>query len=177
MTFLYFAYGSNMLSTRLQRRCPNATIVGTAIAEEYELHFSKPSKDGSGKGALVKRVSSNTEGVLFKIPKSELKGLDDAEGKGYGYERDDKFSVRTNNGGMLEVVSYIQTKTDKKLQPYDWYLALVLAGAHKNGFAQEYMDKLRSVPYKNDTKETRTAEAIKVLKEAGYPEWRSLLGI
>lgn len=30
MTFLYFAYGSNMLSARLKARCPSAKVIGKA---------------------------------------------------------------------------------------------------------------------------------------------------
>lgn len=32
MTFLYFAYGSNMLPARLQARCGSARVIGAATA-------------------------------------------------------------------------------------------------------------------------------------------------
>ena len=44
---LYFAYGSNMLTARLHKRCPSARILGTAVAPGLVLRFWKRSKDGS----------------------------------------------------------------------------------------------------------------------------------
>jgi hypothetical protein len=52
-SFLFFAYGSNMLTERLRERCPDARPLGTAIARGYLLSFSKRSKDGSAKATLV----------------------------------------------------------------------------------------------------------------------------
>ena len=44
MTFLYFAYGSNMLPARLLGRCLSAKVVGTGVARAWSLAFSKASK-------------------------------------------------------------------------------------------------------------------------------------
>ena len=43
-TFTYFAYGSNMLLERLQKRCKTASFLGLAVAHGYTLAFSKKSK-------------------------------------------------------------------------------------------------------------------------------------
>ena len=50
-TFLYFAYGSNMLTRRLTApaRAPLALATGTVFAEGRRLTFDKVSTDGSGK--------------------------------------------------------------------------------------------------------------------------------
>ena len=93
--FTYFAYGSNMLSERLRRRCPSAKAIGVAVASGYILKFSKRSIDKSGKATLV--VSTNPKrqvfGELFEIENGDLRELDKAEGKGKGYNRCDEFSV------------------------------------------------------------------------------------
>jgi gamma-glutamylcyclotransferase len=39
MTFLYFAYGSNMLPARLLGRCPSAKVVRTGVARAWSLIF------------------------------------------------------------------------------------------------------------------------------------------
>ena len=54
MTFLYFGYGSNMLTERLRarERCPSAKCIGIAEVTGYALEFSKPGEDGSGKATL-----------------------------------------------------------------------------------------------------------------------------
>lgn len=64
MTFLYFAYGSNMLPARLLGRCPSAKVVRTGVARAWSLAFSEASKDGSGKATLVIAVNWYRPGTL-----------------------------------------------------------------------------------------------------------------
>jgi hypothetical protein len=53
-TFLYFAYGSNMLTRRLTlpARAPSAVCAGTGYVECHRLAFDKVSRDGSGKADI-----------------------------------------------------------------------------------------------------------------------------
>ena len=130
-TFIYFAYGSNMLTERLRARCPSAEIIGTADAHGYKICFEKKGKYGSGKATLASSDprSDKTTGILFQINKSELGQLDRAEGKNKGYYRDDKFPVTSTENGNILAVTYIAEEFVRGLFPYDWYLALVVAGA------------------------------------------------
>ncbi len=107
--FLYFAYGSNMLSERLTARCPSARFICTADAPRYVLKFSKPSTDGSGKATLVKgQLDDKQPGGLYEIERSELPDLDKAEGNGKGYTRVDDFSVvRSDDGHRVDVTTYV----------------------------------------------------------------------
>ena len=50
MAVYNFSFGSNMSSSRLLARLPNARRIGTAILSGYELSFDMVSSDGSGKG-------------------------------------------------------------------------------------------------------------------------------
>jgi hypothetical protein len=93
MTFLYFAYGSNMLPARLLGRCPSARAVGLGVARGWNLEFSKASKDGSGRATLVPAPASAIPGVIFEIDLTEREKLDKHEGVGLGYRRDDTFAV------------------------------------------------------------------------------------
>jgi gamma-glutamylcyclotransferase len=143
-TFRYFAYGSNMLTARLQARCRSATPVCIAFAEGYRLAFSKPSFDGSGKGHLVRaRKRTRQPGVLFEIDVKDRDELDDAEGLGNGYDRQDEFPVRRHD--TKEIVSstvYLATNPDPTRIPYDWYLALIVAGAREHRFDRRRMRQL-----------------------------------
>lgn len=65
MTFFYFAYGSNMLPARLL----------------------------GGKATLVGAPDSAIPGVTFEVDLSEREQLDQHEGVGFGYKRDDDFVV------------------------------------------------------------------------------------
>ena len=75
MTFLYFAFGSNMLSNRLIARCPSAKLVGKAFVQDHALEFTKKSVDGSGKATLIERTGVITPGVLFEIETAERDAL------------------------------------------------------------------------------------------------------
>lgn len=132
MGFYYFAYGSNMLTARLKARCPSAVAVGTAEVADFVVEFSKPSVDLSGKATLNNAAGGHyrSSGVLFEIAKAELERLDRAEGIGDGYDRHDSFGVRLKDGGeIVQARTYLAAATDSGLKPYDWYLALVIAGA------------------------------------------------
>ncbi|WP_292364411.1 gamma-glutamylcyclotransferase family protein [Mesorhizobium sp.] len=143
-TFSYFGYGSNMLTARLQARCKSATPVCVAFAEGYRLSFSKPSFDGSGKGHLVRaRKRIRQPGVLFEIDVKDRGELDDAEGIGKGYDRHDEFPVRRHD--TKEIVNstvYLATSPDPTCIPYDWYLALIVAGAREHRFDRRRMRQL-----------------------------------
>lgn len=155
-TFLYFAYGSNMLTKRLAKRTPSATPAGIAVAEGYRLTFDKVSTDGSGKCHIepTTDASSRVYGVLFNIALSESAALDEAEGVGSGYAKA-KINVRTIDGVAKEATAYIATERETSLQPYYWYKAFVVAGASEHGLPTAYIEQLKAVVSKADEKESR----------------------
>lgn len=81
----YFAFGSNMLTSRLQARVPSATALGRAFLQEHRLAFHKQGIDGSAKCDAFRtgRPDDCLPGVLFQIDPDELFRLDRAEGPGY----------------------------------------------------------------------------------------------
>jgi len=168
--FKYFAYGSNMLAERLQERCPSATAISVAIATGWSLDFSKKSKDDSGKATIFSTKSGRVYGVVFEIAKSEMGALDKAEGCGFGYERNDAFTVSIiDSTDTIDAVTYIASSghRDDKLVPYDWYKGLVIAGANENRLPAEYISCLNNFPANPDQKEDRKSrlEALKILKK------------
>jgi hypothetical protein len=86
----YFAYGSNMLTERLQGRCKSAEARCVGLADGYRLAFSKKSLDGSGKATIRPDEASRVYGVVFDIDETEIPALDVAE---VGYGRDNAFRV------------------------------------------------------------------------------------
>lgn len=180
MGFYYFAYGSNMLTARLLARCPSALPVGRAEAADFALEFSKRSRDDSGKATLSKstRINHRSFGVLFEMEEVELVRLDRIEGNGKGYERDNDFAVRLiDRGEIVQAKTYRATTTHSHLKPYDWYLALVIAGAREHHLDEAYVAALRRVAFETDrqfVRETRK-EAIEALTASGLPDYRALL--
>lgn len=179
MSFFYFAFGSNMLPTRLQRRCASARFVDCAKAAGFDVEFSKVSRDGSGKATLVRAEHAVTLGALFEIADSDRNALDEAEGAGAGYDRDDHFGVElAGTGESMPATTYIATAIDRRLKPYDWYLALVIAGARHHGLDEDYLTRLHAFAHTVDPRDDRGSrlDALAALQAHGFPDYRSLLG-
>lgn len=174
MTFLYFAYGSNMLPARLLGRCPSARAVGLGVARGWNLEFSKVSNDGSGKATLVPAPASAIPGVIFEIDLTEREKLDKHEGVGLGYRRDDTFAVEGSTGPTS---SYLGTLLDQTRQPFDWYLATIIAGAELHGLDIAYVASLKRTPFVDDTKLDRKTRvvAIQAMQTHGIEDYRKLL--
>ena len=104
---LYFAYGSNLLHQRLQRRCPSARPTGTGHAPGWRVGFAKYSwMDGSGKATILAEAGAATYGVLYRLVGSDLATLDAIEGVGKGYDRLDGIEVRTASGALTATTLY-----------------------------------------------------------------------
>lgn len=170
----YFAYGSNMLRERLQRRCPSASLLGPAILPGYGVTFTKIGRDGSGKATLTPGsigrdpAHPGAYGVVFSLCPDDMTALDRIEGRGQGYQRLERVGVLLGGGpASCDVTTYIAEPDhiDLALQPFDWYLSLVLAGAVENLLPPEYCDWLSAHARLTDTHETRPTrlEALSIL--------------
>jgi gamma-glutamylcyclotransferase len=103
-------------------------------------------------------------GVLYEIPSTEKKKLDQAEGLGYGY---DEKQVHVELGTIThKATAYYATNTDQSLQPFTWYKALVVAGAVQHGLPPNYIEMLRAAPAKQDTDAQRHAKHMALAGEA-----------
>lgn len=180
-TFLYFAYGSNMLTERLSasKRCPSAKPVGIAYAPGHTLTFTKKSLDLSGKATLTEAKDSRQHGVLFEIDYSEVPDLDREEGCSSGYGRNDTFPVVRPDGEQIKAVTYLASKPEPGLTPYDWYLALIVAGAKQHELPAAQIEALRSIAYDNADKNQRAIngrrDAVAALSKAGFDSPSSVL--
>jgi gamma-glutamylcyclotransferase (GGCT)/AIG2-like uncharacterized protein YtfP len=171
-TILYFAYGSNMLAERLQERTPSARAIGKAQLPGYKLDFSKQSIDGSGKCTIYpsEEVGAIIHGVVFQLDEKELGRLDAAEGAPKHYKRQ-KLKV-LHKGEAVGALVYIATSRKEGLKPYNWYKALVIAGALQQGLPKSYIEKLNQMEAKTDSENERKTQkcAVSVLTLAGYGE-------
>ena len=164
----YFGYGSNMLTSRLQARVPSATPVATGQLKGHELRFHKRSQDGSGKCNIVPSDDDCVHGVVFDVSSSDLHPLDEAEQRGHGHER----SSLTVQGpsASIEAFAYVAQPAyvDDALRPYDWYRALVLAGALEHALPDEYVTQIEEVPSAPDPNRDRRRTHRQLLREAGF---------
>jgi gamma-glutamylcyclotransferase len=165
----YFAYGSNMLTSRLLSRCSDAKTIKPAFLTGYTLCFDKRSRDGSGKCTIRHTGSASdvVHGVLFTIPQSQVCSLARAEGEGTDYDRV-SIEAETKDAKTVPAETYIakEAKIDRHAMPYDWYLELVVTGAEQHGLRKAYIDKLRTVHSLPDPM-PRRRERLEALKQLG----------
>ena len=174
-TFLYFAYGSNMLVPRMQRRCPSARMIGRASVAGYRLVWDKAGRDGSGKAGMIPDPEHLVEGVLFEIALEERGKLDvfeDAVGDDPGYRPAEDLTLDGDARGVLRALTYLPVAARRSpgLLPYDWYKALVVAGAVQHALPADYVARLESVAAVSDPETGRPnrGEALEVLRAAGF---------
>jgi gamma-glutamylcyclotransferase len=115
------------------------------------------STEGSGKCDIeaTGNPADRVYGVVFRIATAEERALDEAEGLGHGY-RKDEITVVTSEA-TIAAMAYIAIVKDPKRRPYDWYKAFVLQGATENALPAAYIDLIRAVPSQPDPNSTRRA--------------------
>ena len=139
--FLYFAYGSNLHPRRLSRRTPSARVLCQAALFGHRLRFHKLGRDGSGKcdAHPTGNPADRVHGALYRIDEGERAILDRAESLGVGY---DACLVQVQAGReTLKVWTYLAREQAKvrDIQPFHWYLELVLHGALYHGLPDDYV--------------------------------------
>ena len=164
-TFLYFAYGSNMLTRRLKspERAPSAKFVDTAYVARRRLTFDKLSRDGSGKcdAEETGREKDRVYGVIFEISCSDKRALDRVEGCGKGYKRETVEVIAEQTTILAQ--TYIATRKERGLRPYHWYKALVVSGAVEHELPSSYVEWLRVFKSEEDPHTDRRAENEAIL--------------
>lgn len=173
----YFAFGSNMLRQRLARRCPSARALRPVILENHAFTFSKIGRDGSGKATVVEQDASLVYGVLYTLDAREIDVLDTYEGRGKGYDRVEDCALLDLDGATrFSACTYRAPKAyrDAAALPFDWYHALVMAGARQNGLPEDYIAAIAGLECRPDPDPLRPTalEAKEILGCAGFPpEW------
>lgn len=142
----YAAYGSNLHPLRLGARTPSARLLGAGFLADRSIRFHKRSRDGSGK-CSISTGGSGVHVAVYAMTATDKIVLDGIEGVGAGY-----CGIRINVPGYGSCFSYVASEShvDDTLVPYDWYKALVIAGASVHRFPGPYMSRLRQVPTTND---------------------------
>lgn len=141
---LYFAYGSNMLSSRLVERAIFPTVIGRAVLYDWCVDFSKKSKDGSGKANLCYKADFVTWGILYEISSDEISKLDKFE---KGYNRT-KVKVKKDDGNIAEAEIYISDSLVDNPVAFDAYKQMLIKGATEHKLPAEYIDYLQQLPSK-----------------------------
>ncbi len=160
-TLKYFAYGSNLLLSRLKERVLSAQFYAVAALKGHVLKFHKPSKrDGSAKcdAFYTGNPDDVVYGVVFEMDEGEKSVLDDAESLGVGYLEKNANVVSLTDQEEIEVFLYCAILiSDGPLAPYDWYKAFVVEGAKEHDLPEGYIAMLETIEAEEDEDKPRAA--------------------
>lgn len=157
----YFAYGSNLLPSRIQQRLGPIVSIGNAILIDHQLNFSKVSIDGSGKCTILPSAGQCVYGVVYDLALEGKNLLDEIEGVGKGYE-----SVMYDIDGFGECFAYVAQAPyiDDSIAPYEWYKQLVLEGCRFHSFPREYIKMVQSFDSVPDQNQLRAKDNFRLIK-------------
>lgn len=130
MSFLYFAYGSNLWEPRMRGRCPSARSVGTGVLLGWKLVCDKPSSDGSAKLNIRPETSGTVHGALYEIADHDRDALNLAE---------PRYTPIVVHVDGRKVLTYTYEGDPHPGRPHDWYVELTVDGAHRHGLPQEHI--------------------------------------
>lgn len=141
-TILYFAYGSNLSRTQMQRRCPSAELVGTAVLPGHRIAFTHHSRRWAGGVAdVVIDPGAEVWGLLYALQPEDLDALDHYEGHPDRYSRH-RTTVETQGGPVDDVWVYTVVDKLEHVPPTQAYLAPILEAADTFAFPVSHLDRL-----------------------------------
>ena len=126
---LYFAYGSNINLDQMRYRCPDATVYGQAVLDNFDLRFR-----GSGVATVEPKEGACVYGLLWELTDKCEASLDRYEGYPRLYIKQ-TLEVRTFDGQRVPVMAYImnpELHLKPSLPPRDYYLG-IKTGYEQNG--------------------------------------------
>lgn len=136
MTRLYFAYGSNMDTAQMERPCPAAELIGSAVLPAFAFLINS-----RGVASIRPDSGRNVWGLLWSLSVTDELALDRYEGVNTGAYEKAEVSVRLNGKPELALV-YIATD-DTPGTPRPTYLERILEAAYANDFPAAYVSEVR----------------------------------
>ncbi|XP_065187513.1 gamma-glutamylcyclotransferase-like [Sycon ciliatum] len=159
-TFLYFAYGSNLMARRLRKSCPSAKLFGCARLDNHSLCFWDLQTGPSGRwqgavATITPKEGDHVWGAVWEIEQTEMANLDKQESLHTGIYR--RYPVQAemsgsdgggDGGGCRDCVSYAMveyTAEQRKGVPSPHYLRVIRDGSADCGLPDEYQKRLNSI--------------------------------
>ncbi|CAL8287481.1 unnamed protein product [Merluccius merluccius] len=147
-TFLYFAYGSNLLKERLHLQNPSATVHCVARLKDHKLVFGNYKGKASdrwhgGVATMEQSFSEEVWGVVWRMNMSDLESLDSQENVSLGAYSPMEVLIKAR-GGELSCRTYIMNSC-VYAPPSPQYLKVIVMGAEQNGLPKDYQEMLRII--------------------------------
>lgn len=138
----YFAYGSNMSLSRIEKRVGKVKSLGHTRVKGFQLTFDTGNDKGSFANVKLDE-NSFVEGVTYELSEKQLRILDYYEGAPLFYERMWDF----DSLGNLVCIYINERKRETKNRPTTSdYLETLIKGATENKMPTKYIEYLHSIP-------------------------------
>jgi cation transport regulator ChaC len=135
----YFAYGSNMSTSRLTTRLGSVELLGRATLVDYEHRFTKLGRDGSAKGNIEVAVGSIVHGVAYRIDHVQLERLAVHEG---GYRQLELELEIEALGAAMVAQSFCALRPVTGLTPSPDYIEHYRVGAREHALPEDYVRRI-----------------------------------
>lgn len=157
-TFMYFAYGSNLLKKRIHINNPSAEFIGIGRLEGHQLDFIKYSENWRGSSAtIVPTEGAHVWGAVWKLSKNDLPSLDKQEGVDTNWYFPKIVKVSTPDNEKVECRTYQQTVNPPVRGPHQdiphdrrpsiTYLNCILKGALECQLPDYYVQMLKKISH------------------------------
>ena len=142
----YFAYGSNLDSAQMVKRCPNAIVKTAGFINNYKLDFTIYSpKRNCGCADIVANTGDKVWGVIYELTEEDLASLDRAENHPISYHRI-SVNIVDESGTNIPCETYeVVNKSVEFLPPSRDYLNQIINGAKKYQLPLDYIEKLQVI--------------------------------
>lgn len=145
----YFAYGSNMNSVQMQKRCAKPRVVAIARLADYRIAFFGHSKIWDGaQETVVRDPGHGVWGVVYEIGNMDQERLDawqDVRMDGTGPYFHYPARVKGVGGQIYTVLFYKKDLLGEPRRPSKTYLDFIIAGAKEKQLPAEYIDELEGI--------------------------------
>ena len=152
---LYFAYGSNINLGQMEYRCPDASVVGSVVLENYELLFRR-----GGFATIAPKEGEKVQGLLWSVTPECERSLDRYEGYPHFYDKK-MVTVRDSEGRSLSVMAYIMDDRFREpMLPTTDYYNGIREGYRQNGLPTAELKKAWNHAVQEVHQETERINAI-----------------
>lgn len=170
-TFLYFAYGSNLLKKRIRINNPSAEFIGIGKLDGYRLDFTKYSDHWRGTSAtIVPCGKTHIWGAVWRLNIKDMPALDWQEGVGSNWYFPKTVDISTPEGSTVQCRTYEQTippppresleDLPSEDRPSTTYLDCIINGAVECKLPEDYIKELSKIPHNGQKASPKMIEKL-----------------
>lgn len=141
----YFAYGSNLNAQQMSVRCPQAVPVQKGYLRDYNIAFTRWSKNRNcGVADVVPELGQKVWGLVWNLPTENLEMLDSHEGHPKHYKRQ-LHEIFFLDGSSIQAWVYEVNKKQSFCQPSKEYVDTILSEGKALSFPEKYLESVKVI--------------------------------